>query len=144
LIVIAAWIAIENNLTVQKRKLQRKSILPIYRVASFGSYENRFIINFWRAILMKFQLMPNIDYIPATEQEATLFSLRHLIRNFISVPERKDDHSIQSQIDWTLDRLDINTLLDPNMPNTGGMEVMATIKRDLRLQLESLLFAQKN
>ncbi|MGR9107488.1 MAG: hypothetical protein ACU843_11220 [Gammaproteobacteria bacterium] len=44
-----------------------------------------------------------------------------------------------SQIDSALDSFDITALLNPAMFNTGGMEVLATIKRDLKHQIEATL-----
>lgn len=50
----------------------------------------------------------------------------------------------RSQIDSVLDKLDITNMLNPNMLNTGGMEVLATIRQDLSHTLETLLAAQNN
>ena len=101
---------------------------------------------------MKLLIMPYIDRFPGQGQESEQVSLERLINALKTVSVRKigqlielqDDQSIQTQIDSALDNLDINTMLDPDMPNTGGMEVMATIKRDLSLELEAMLDTQKH
>ena len=101
---------------------------------------------------MKLLIMPYIDRFPDQGQESAQVSLERLIHALKSVSFRKsgqaielqDDQSIRNQINSVLDNIDINTMLDPNLPNTGGMEVMATIKRDLSLELEAMLATQKN
>ena len=101
---------------------------------------------------MKLLIMPNIDRFQDQEQKSAQISLDRLIKALKTVSVRKsgqaielqDDQSVRTQIDLALDNLDINTMLDPDMPNTGGMEVMATIKRDLSLELEAMLSTQKN
>ena len=101
---------------------------------------------------MKLLIMPFIDRFSGQGQESEQVSLERLINALKTLSVRKsgqaielqDDQSVRTQIDLALDNLDINTMLDPTMPNTGGMEVIASIKRDLSLELQSMLAAQKN
>lgn len=58
--------------------------------------------------------------------------------------ELRDNLSVRSQIESALDTIDITTLLNPMMPNTGGMEVLAKLKRELTLEIEATLFAQQH
>ena len=101
---------------------------------------------------MKLLIMPYIHQFPGQEQESAQIALERFINVFKTTSVREngqaielqDDQSVRTQIDLALDNLDINTMLDPDMPNTGGMEVMATIKHDLSLELEAMLSTQKN
>ena len=51
---------------------------------------------------------------------------------------------VHSQIEAALDSIDITNLLNPMMLNTGGMEILATLKRDLAKEIETTLFTPKN
>ena len=101
---------------------------------------------------MKLLIMRYIERFPFQGQEPAQIALERLINVLKTTTVRKsgqeiemqDDQSVRTQIDSVLDSLDINTFLDSDMPNTGGMEVMATIKRDLSLELEAMLATQKN
>jgi hypothetical protein len=101
---------------------------------------------------MKLLIMPCIDRPPGQEQESTLISLERLVNILTSAAnpfsaqeiELQDHQSALTQINSALKNLDINTLLNPDMPNSGGMEVIATIKRNLSLELEAVLTTQKN
>ncbi len=101
---------------------------------------------------MKLLITTYIEQFPKQEQESVPISLENLTSalNHVSIPkhgqvvELHKDQSVCSQLDTALDSLDIDTMLNPNMPNTGSMEVVATLKRDLRLRLESLLAVQQN
>ena len=57
--------------------------------------------------------------------------------------ETIDEEQLQSRIDAMLKNFDVQSLLDPSMPNTGGMEILAVIERHLRSQVQRLL-AQRN
>ncbi len=101
---------------------------------------------------MKFLIMPYAEGFPGQAQESEQVSFENLVsalktesfRKMGQTVELQDDQPVQTQIESTLDNLDLDSIFDPTMLNTGGMEIMATIKRELRLQLETLLFAQKN
>ena len=100
---------------------------------------------------MKLLIMRYIERFPFQGQEPVQIALERLINVLKSASVRKsgqtielqDDQSVQSKIDSALDNLDVNTMLDPDMPNTGGMEVMATIKRELSHELEAMLTTRK-
>ena len=57
--------------------------------------------------------------------------------------ETIDEEQLQSRIDAMLKNFDVQSLLDPSMPNMGGMEILAVIERHLRSQVQRLL-AQRN
>ena len=101
---------------------------------------------------MKLLIMPFIDRLSAPGQETERVSSERLINALKTVSAQKRDQTIELQndqsarvqIDSVLETLDINTLLEPTMPNTGSMEVLVAIKRNLSLELETLLAARKN
>ena len=101
---------------------------------------------------MKLLIMRYIERFPFQGQEPAQIASERLLNVLKTASVRKsgqtielqDDQSVQSKIDSALDKLDVNSMLDPDMLNTGGMEVMATIKRDLSLELEAMLTAQKH
>ncbi len=57
--------------------------------------------------------------------------------------EKNDGEQLRSRIDAVLNDFDVQSLLDPSMPNTGGMEILAVIERNLRSQVLTLL-ARRN
>ncbi len=50
----------------------------------------------------------------------------------------KKAQCVREQIGQAVEKLDIEVLLDPNMPHLGSMEVLARIKRDLSRNLHSM------
>lgn len=79
---------------------------------------------------MKLLITPYIDRFSGQGQKSAPVSLEKLIttnktvlewKNYQTI-ELQDKQLLRSQIDSVLDNLDINTILDPNMPNTGGIE----------------------
>ena len=50
----------------------------------------------------------------------------------------KKAQCVREQIEQAVEKLDIEFLLDPNMPHLGSMEVLARIKRDLSRNLHSM------
>ncbi len=50
----------------------------------------------------------------------------------------EEKKGIREQIEQAVEKLDIEVLLDPNMPHLGGMEVLARIKRDLSRNLHPM------
>ena len=57
--------------------------------------------------------------------------------------EKTNEELLQSQFDAMLKDFDVQSLLDPSLPNTGGMEVLAVIERNLRSRVLMLL-ARRN
>jgi CheY-like chemotaxis protein len=58
--------------------------------------------------------------------------------NYDRVITGKEKKDIREQIEQAVEKLDIEALLDPNMPHLGGMEVLARIKQDLSRNLHSM------
>jgi len=57
--------------------------------------------------------------------------------------EKTNEELLQSQFDAMLKDFDVQSLFDPSLPNTGGMEVLAVIERNLRSRVLMLL-ARRN
>lgn len=101
---------------------------------------------------MKLLIIPYIEGIPTQLQTLPRFSFESIIDALKTASVQKsgqtldllEDQSVKNQVNSFLDNFDFDLLLDPTMPNTGGMEIMTTIKRQLRSQIESALFSQKN
>ena len=97
---------------------------------------------------MKLLITPLIDRFQPSRQANAVDALERLIgklrtasiHNDSQAIEVQDYSSVHSQIESALDRIDITNLLSPMMLNTGGMEILATLKRDLTKEIETTLF----
>ena len=97
---------------------------------------------------MKLLITPLIDRLQPGRQTNYPESLEHLIGILKSASSRIPGQAIElqgnppvrNQIETALDNIDITNLLDPLLPNTGGMEVLATLKRELTLEIEAICF----
>jgi CheY-like chemotaxis protein len=101
---------------------------------------------------MKLLITAYCDQFSDHGQEAAQASFEQFINTLKTASDSKKGQTIElhndeldrTEIDSVLNKLDIANILNPNMPNMGGMEVLATIRQDLSHKLETLMAAQNN
>ena len=59
------------------------------------------------------------------------------------ITKTTNEELLQSRVDGMLEDFDVQSLLDPSMPNMGGMEILVVIERHFRSQVLTLLARRK-